>query len=323
MQRYAPTPRQMLWGVLGAFVLMLLFIGVGYATTSIPSPNSIATRQATQILYSNGKPLAHLGDTNRTNVKLSQVPPDVQHAVLSAEDRNFQSEPGISPTGIMRALFVDLKGGEVQGGSTITQQYVKNAYLTQERTFSRKLKEIFIWVKLGKSRSKDQILEDYLNTIYFGRGAYGIQAAAHAYFNKDVSNLNAAQGALLASIISNPTLYSPDTNKAGSQSRFQYVIGGMEKKGWLSGASPSYPKVIAQKHARGKACVGPVGFICQAVQHSLSQHGFDEARLEAGGYRVVSTISKKAEDAARKAMADQAGAYQRGGVDKGREAAMV
>src|SRR5438270_176756 len=144
----APPPRQMLGGILGAFVLMILFVGIGYAVTSIPSPNSVATRQSTLILYSNGKTLARLGDTNRTNVTLAQVPVDVQHAVLSAEDRSFESEPGISPTGILRALVVDLKGGEVQGGSTITQQYVKNAYLTQERTFTRKFKEIFIAVKL-------------------------------------------------------------------------------------------------------------------------------------------------------------------------------
>src|SRR3954454_24656452 len=219
MQRYAPTPRQMLWGVLGAFVLMVLFVGIGYAVTSSPSPNSFATRQATQILYSNGKPLARLGDTNRTNVALSQVPVDVQHAVLSAEDRNFESEPGISPTGIVRALVVDLKGGDVQGGSTITQQYVKNAYLTQERTFTRKFKEIFIAVKLGNTKPKNEILEDYLNTIYFGRGAYGIQAAAHAYFNKDVSQLDASQGALLASLVSNPSFYSPDSNRPASRGR--------------------------------------------------------------------------------------------------------
>src|SRR3954471_23081689 len=324
-RRFVPSHRQMLWGVLAAFAFAVVLAGIAYAATAIPNPNNFATAQATTIYYKDGKTvMARFGNTSRIDVPLSQVPVPVRQAVLAAEDRNFYSEPGISPTGIMRAVWVDLRGGDIKrGGSTITQQYVKNAYLTQERTFSRKFKEIFISVKLGNSRSKDQILEDYLNTIYFGRGAYGIQAAAHAYFNKDVSNLNAAQGALLASIISNPTLYSPDTNKAGSQSRFQYVIGGMEKKGWLSGASPRYPKVIAQKHARGKACVGPVGFICQAVQHSLSQHGFDEARLEAGGYRVVSTIGKKEQDAAVAAMRDQNGTYQRSGLDKGREGAMI
>src|SRR4051794_1774980 len=168
MHRYAPTPRQMLWGILGAFVLMLLFVGVGYALTSIPSPNSVATNQSTLLYYSDGKTLlARLGSTNRTNVPLSSVPLPVQQAVLSAEDRNFESESGVSPTGILRALFVDLKGGDVQqGGSTITQQYVKNAYLTQQRTFTRKFKEIFIAVKLGNTKPRSEILQDYLNTIY-------------------------------------------------------------------------------------------------------------------------------------------------------------
>src|SRR4051794_11982067 len=325
-RRFLPSRRQMLWGVLAAFAFAVVLVGIAYASTSIPNPNSFATAQATTIYYKDGKTvMARFGNTSRIDVPLAKVPVPVRQAVLAAEDRNFYSEPGISPSGIMRALWVDLRGGDIkQGGSTITQQYVKNAYLTSQRTFSRKFKEIFISVKLGNSRSKDEILEDYLNTIYFGRGAYGIQAAAHAFFNKDVSQLTAAQGALLASLISNPSLYSPDTSRPASRARFQYVIDGMHKKGWLPPeASPRYPKIADQKHARGAACVGPVGFICQAVQHSLAQHGFDEARLEAGGYRVVTTISKKAEDAARKAMADQAGAYQRGGVDKGREAAMV
>src|SRR3954454_14560832 len=325
MHRFMPTRRQMLWGLLGAFAFSVVLVAIAYAATGIPNPNSFATAQATTLFYSDGKTvMARFGSTSRIDVPLSKVPQPVQHAVLAAEDRNFYDEPGISPTGILRALWVDLRGGDIrQGGSTITQQYVKNAYLTQERTFTRKFKEILISVKLGNSRSKDQILEDYLNTIYFGRGAYGIQAAAHAYFNKDVSRLNAAQGALLASIISNPSLYSPDSNKPASRARFQYVLGGMEKKGWLSGALPAYPKVIAVKHARGKACVGPVGYICQAVQHSLAQHGFDEARLEAGGYRVVSTIAKKDQDAAVAAMRDQNGTYQRSGLDKGREGAMI
>jgi len=314
----------MLWGVLAAFAFAVVVVGIAYASTSIPNPNSFATAQATTIYYKDGKTvMARFGNTSRLDVPLSKVPVPVRQAVLAAEDRNFYGEPGISPTGIMRAVWVDMRGGDIkQGGSTITQQYVKNAYLTQERTFTRKFKEIFIAVKLGNSRSKDQVLEDYLNTIYFGRGAYGIQAAAHAYFGKDVSRLNAAQGALLASLISNPSLYSPDTNRPASKARFQYVVDGMEKKGWLT-ESPSYPKIIAERHARGKACVGPIGFICQAVQHSLEQHGFDEARLEAGGYRVVTTIGKKEEDAAIQAMKDQGGTYQRGGADKGREGAMI
>src|SRR3954464_4940483 len=324
-RRFLPSRRQMLWGVLAAFALAVVLVGITYASTSIPNPNSFATAQVTTIYYKDGKTvMARFGNTSRIDVPLSKVPVPVRQAVLAAEDRNFYSEPGISPTGIMRAVWVDMRGGDIkQGGSTITQQYVKNAYLTQERTFTRKFKEIFIAVKLGNSRSKDQVLEDYLNTIYFGRGAYGIQAAAHAYFGTDVSKLTAAQGALLASLISNPTLYSPDTDKAASRGRFQYVLDGMEKKGWLPGSVPRYPKVIPQTHARGASCVGPIGFICQAVQHSLATHGFDEARLEAGGYRVVTTIGYKQQLAAIKGMNNRAGSYQHPGLDKGREGAMV
>src|SRR3954454_19714316 len=224
-RRFVPSHRQMLWGVLAAFAFAVVVVGIAYASTSIPNPNSFATAQVTTIYYKDGKTvMARFGNTSRIDVPLSKVPVPVRQAVLAAEDRNFYNEPGISPTGIMRALWVDLRGGDIkQGGSTITQQYVKNAYLTSQRTYSRKLKEILISVKLGNSRSKDQILEDYLNTIYFGRGAYGIQAAAHAYFGvrTDVSDLTAAQGALLASLISNPSLYSPDANRAASHSRFQ------------------------------------------------------------------------------------------------------
>src|SRR3954453_20938615 len=202
--RFLPSRRQMLWGVLAAFAFAVVLVGIAYASTSIPNPNSFATAQATTVYYKDGKTvMARFGNTSRIDVPLAKVPVPVRKAVLGAEDRNFYSEPGISPTGIMRALWVDLRGCDIQqGGSTVTQQYVKNAYLNSERTFSRKFKEILTSVKLGNSRSKDQILEDYLNTIYFGRGAYGIQAATHAYFGTktDVSDLNAAQGALLASL---------------------------------------------------------------------------------------------------------------------------
>src|SRR4051812_4265538 len=204
----------MLWGLLIAFVATAVLVGIGYATTPIPNASSFATAQQTTLYYSDGKTqLATLGNTTRVDVPLTQVPLQVQRTVLAAEDRHFYSEPGISPTGIIRALLTDIRGGEIsQGGSTITQQYVKNAYLTSQRTFTRKFKEIFISVKLANSRSKSQILENYLNTIYFGRGAYGIQAAAHAYFNEDVSKLNAAQGAVLAATISQPSYYDPAVN---------------------------------------------------------------------------------------------------------------
>src|SRR4051812_11145934 len=250
-RRFVPSHRQMLWGVLAAFAFAVVVVGIAYASTSIPNPNSFATAQATTIYYKDGKTvMARFGNTSRLDVPLSKVPVPVRQAVLAAEDRNFYGEPGISPTGIMRAVWVDMRGGDIkQGGSTITQQYVKNAYLTQARTFSRKFKEIFIAVKLGNSRSKQQVLEDYLNTIYFGRGAYGIEAATRAYFGPttDVSELSAAQGAVLAALISNPNGYQPDQHRQAAKDRWQYVIDGMVTKGWLTPDQASrlrYPKVV-------------------------------------------------------------------------------
>jgi membrane peptidoglycan carboxypeptidase len=319
----------MLWGTLGAFVLMVAFVAIGYAVTTIPSPNSVATRQSTLLMYSDGRHvLARLGDTNRENVTLAQVPIDVQHAVLSAEDRSFESEPGISPTGIMRAMWVDLTGGDVQGGSTITQQYVKNAYLTQARTFTRKFKEIFIAAKLGNTKPKSEILTDYLNTIYFGRNAYGIQAAAKAYFNKNVNQLDAAQGAVLAAVIRAPSFYDPSVNHDKAVSRWHYVIDGMVKKHWLTAdkaAQLQFPKVLARnsKAVHNSDCIGPKFFICQAVKAELTDNGFDEARQAAGGYRVITTIDKAAQDAAVQAVQSHKGDYLAGGVDKGRESALV
>ncbi|MCU1593690.1 MAG: glycosyl transferase family 51, partial [Frankiales bacterium] len=157
--------------VLGTGLLLLLAAGgVAYATTSVPSPSKIATAQATRILYADGTEMGRVG-TNRQIVPLSAVSVAAQHAVLAAEDRGFYTESAISPRGIVRALFTNVSGGGVsQGGSTITQQYAKNAFLTQQRTLTRKVKEALIAIKMSQSVSKSKILEDYLNTIYFGRG---------------------------------------------------------------------------------------------------------------------------------------------------------
>ena len=318
----------MLWGLLIAFVATVVLVGIGYATTSIPNPSNFATAQQTTLYYSDGKSkLATLGTTTRVDVPLSKVPPQVQHAVLAAEDRHYYSEPGISPTGIIRALVTDIRGREIsQGGSTITQQYVKNAYLTSQRTFTRKFKEIFISVKLANSRSKDQILEDYLNTIYFGRGAYGIQAAAHAYFGTDVSQLNAAQGAVLAATISSPSYYDPAINPAASKSRWRYVINGMASQRWLSQSEASsiqYPKVDAPPKAKGSGCTKWRSFICDAVRQELASDGYDGDKLNIGGYRVVTTIDKNDQLAAVNAVNQFGGGYVGSGVDKGRESGLV
>src|SRR6187431_278348 len=202
-----------LWTVLALGALGLVAVGVAYARTDIPDANELATAQASIVYYSDGKTeMARLSDAqgNRESVPLSKVPDHMQKAMLAAEDQDFYQNNGISPTGIARAVLVAVKGGQAtQGGSTITQQYVKNYFLTADRTLSRKAREILIAVKIDKQQTKDEILENYLNTIYYGRGAYGIQTAADAYFNKDVSELTVAESAFLASAIRGPSLYDP------------------------------------------------------------------------------------------------------------------
>jgi membrane peptidoglycan carboxypeptidase len=305
----APRPKQVLWGLAGAIVVAGVLAGVAYARTTIPTPSAIASAQTTTIYYSDGKTvLAQIGTTNRTDVPLSAVPIAVQHAVLAAEDRHFYSEPGVSPTGIVRALAVDLRGGDIsQGGSTITQQYAKNAYLSPHRSLSRKIKEIFIATKLGQTRPKDAILGDYLNTIYFGRDAYGIQAAAKAYFNVDVADLTTAQGALLAAVIRGPSLYDPaisKTTKAAAVARWHYVVDGMVSQGWLTqqeAAQLRFPKTNGSTNGAAQ-CTGTKCFIRDAVEHELTtSDGLSQAQLDLGGYKIVTTIRVKAQGALRKA----------------------
>lgn len=296
----APRPKHVLWGLAGSVVVFGVLAGVAYARTTIPTPSAIASAQTTTIYYSDGHTrLASIGTTNRTDEPLSAVPLNVQRAVLAAEDRHFYSEPGVSPTGILRALAVDIRGGDIsQGGSTITQQYAKNAYLSPHRSLTRKLKEILIATKLGQTRSKATILDDYLNTIYFGRGAYGIQAAAQAYFGVDASQLTTAQGALLAAVIRGPSLYDPALDKAAAVARWHYVVDGMVSQGWLTPAEASalhFPKT--QTATTGPAqCAGTSCFIRDAVVHELTtKDGFTQAQLDLGGYKIVTTINKTAQ----------------------------
>ena len=233
-----------LWTVLALGVLGLVAVGVAYARTDIPDANELATAQASIVYYSDGKTeLARLADAqgNRESVPLSKVPDHMQKAMLAAEDQDFYQNNGISPTGIARAVLVAVKGGQAtQGGSTITQQYVKNYFLTADRTLSRKAREILISLKIDKQQSKDEILENYLNTIYYGRGAYGIQTASKAYFNKDVSKLTPAESAFLASVIRGPSLYDPalgEEQEANARERSGFVLDAMVKEGWLSPGS--------------------------------------------------------------------------------------
>jgi len=289
----------------GSTLTLVAAVAVGYVRTDIPQPNSLSQKQALQLLYADGSPMARFG-TNRVLVPLDQVSPAAQKAVLAAEDRDFYNEPGISFKGIARALFTNVKGGGVaQGGSTITQQYAKNAFLTQERTFTRKIKEVFIAVKMSRTVSKDQVLEDYLNTIYFGRGAFGIEAAAQTYFGPTVhaAGLTPSQAAVLASSIRSPAGYDPARHPERARQRWAYVLDGMVKEGWLTEearAAARYPKVLARTTT--SSMPGDLDHVRDQVLADLERHGFNEAALAEGGLTVTTTIERKAQDAARMAV---------------------
>jgi membrane peptidoglycan carboxypeptidase len=303
--------------VLSAFLVLFAgFLGlcsIVYSAVRIPLPQNVTLPQQNTLTYADGSTMDSIGSVNRVSVPLAQVPAGVRQAVLAAEDRDFYSEPGISVRGIGRALLADVTGGGIkQGGSTITQQYAKNAYLGQQRTFTRKIKEIVLAVKLSRKYSKDQILDFYLNTIYFGRGAYGIQAASHAYFGEDVSQLTSAQGAVLAGLIRAPSVLDPRVSPQAAKQRWTQVVDQMVKDKALTSAQRAalvYPTTIpAQTAAERAASRGPTTFIDQQVDAFLVDK-FGQATVDLGGLTVTTTIDKKAQAAAVTAVqAESAGA---------------
>ncbi len=214
----------MLGWVLGIFVAgVALAVGgfaAAYELVKVPDPNKLADAQTSTVYFADGTTeLGTFAARNRENVTLDQVPDHVQKAVLAAEDRTFYENRGVSPTGIARALWTNVSDGTTQGGSTLTQQYVKNYYLTDQQSYTRKFEEFFISLKIDQQQSKDETLQNYLNTVYFGRGAYGIQAAAQAYFGVDASQLNVSQGALLAALLKGPATTTPARGRSRPRPR--------------------------------------------------------------------------------------------------------
>ena len=278
---------------------------VAVARTDVPSPNEVATSEATIVYWSDGTELGRLGEATRRSVLLADVPEVVQRAVLAAEDRDFYEHGGISPVSVVRAVLNNLTGGSLQGGSTITQQYAKNAFLTQERSWTRKVRETLLAVKLETLVSKDQILNDYLNTIYFGRGAYGIEAAAIAYFGVPAAELTPAQGAVLASLIKSPNGLAPEEQPEQLRARWGYVLDAMVERGWLTEQQrqqAEFPRIIKQRATDRLG--GQTGFLLNAVTTELITLGFDETEIQRGGLHITSTFDRRAQRAAVRAVQD-------------------
>ena len=301
-RRIVPTWRM----VLGTFVIGVLLLAglffLGYSLVKIPPANALATKQANVYLYADGSVIARDGEVNRENVTLAQMSKPAQHAILAAEDRDFYTESAVDPKAMLRAAWNTATGKGKQSGSTITQQYVKNYYLRQEQTVTRKVKEFFIAIKLDREKSKDDILEGYLNTSFFGRNAYGIQAAAQAYYGMDAKDLDAAHAAYLAALVNAPSEYdvvAHPENKAGAVARWNYVLDGMVTKGWLSASERAGLKFpMPKESATSTGLSGQRGYIVRTVQDYLIRNRMvDKEDLEFGGYRITTTLEKKRQNA--------------------------
>ncbi|MFI5793199.1 transglycosylase domain-containing protein [Streptomyces sp. NPDC051677] len=299
--------------VIGAFVWL-------YVSTPIPKGNPDADLQSNVYKYGNGAILARDGDVNRENVDLATIPKPVQHTFVAAENKTFYNDAGVDLKGTARGVLNTLMGKGAQGGSTITQQYVKNYYLTQEQTVTRKLKELVISLKLDREKDKDYILAGYINTSYYGRGAYGIQAAAQAYYRVDADKLNVQQGAYLAALLQAPSQYdwtsASDTGKRLVQARWNYVLDNMVEQDWLKKSerdAMKFPIPKDPKAAPGKE--GQVGYLVDAANTELARQlvadGTAEnyeaaaALVNKGGWNIELNINPSKQKALEKAVKEQ------------------
>ena len=291
--------------MLAALVLVLIAAVSGYVA-SVDLPPEPTPPQASVLYYRDGRTvLARIGTTDRTDVRLDRVPLDVRRAFLAAEDRGFHDHAGISVRGLVRALWSNIAHDDGQGASTITQQYVRNAYLTQERTVSRKSREAALALKVERRYTKDEIFERYLNTIYFGRRAYGLEAAAHAYFGTSVDRLDAAQGAVLAAMVKDPTHGDPAVDEKWAKTRWTWILRAMAGQGWLPADAPArtaYP-VVAPESVTTRTVSGPVGLIADRVEDELTRAGISRQQLRIGGLHITTTIDATAQAAAARSIA--------------------
>jgi membrane peptidoglycan carboxypeptidase len=265
----------------------------------LPLPDPHPQSQTSYVYSANGQLLASYQVQNRTDVPLSAVPKVVIDAVTSTEDRHFFHEGAVNPISTVRALLSDAFGsGGLQGGSTITQQYVKQAYLSSQRTISRKIKEAFIAIKLDHTESKDKILQGYLNTIYFGRDAYGIEAASEAYFGRNVRQLGLPQASLLAGLIREPDIADPDIDPAVARTNQDDTLASMVRDGQVDRAAAlavertpfsRYVRPATDGGSNPTATVSGDQYFLDAVHAQLvSTYGANE--VASGGLRVTTTL---------------------------------
>lgn len=287
-------------GITGA----LLALGIGafaylYATTEIPQPESIAVAENTTVYYADGTtPIGTFSEQNREIIDCSVLPDYVGQAVVASEDRSFYTNRGIDLVGIARAFWNNLTTGSRQGGSTITQQYAERYYLGETTSYLGKAREAILALKIAQAQDKDQVLCNYMNTIYLGRGTYGIQAAAKAYFGKEAKDLTVAEAAMLAGIIPSPSSWDPAIDPEQAQARFTRVLRIMQEDGYITAQEQQeaqFPQTI--EYTQQNSYQGANGYLLQMVRDELTGSGtFSAEQLDTGGYAIVTTIDKSKQD---------------------------
>ncbi|WP_190038087.1 transglycosylase domain-containing protein [Streptomyces fructofermentans] len=319
---------------------MMAVAGVAYALVGVPEVAKTAEAQNNVYYWSDGTQMvATGGETNRQIIDYSRIPKEMRYAVMSAENKTFESDKGVDPMGIGRALFNMAKGGQTQGGSTITQQYVKNAMLDdQSQTLTRKFQELFVSIKVGAQVDKEDIMAGYLNSAYYGRGAYGIQAAARTYFGKDAEELKADQCAFLAAVLKGATYYdpagatsvdpaaTPEANRDRAERRTEWILNEMVKDGRLSATDRAkYKDFPTLKSPRSNAQLGgQVGYLVDLAKgyivNNSEKTGITENQLQRGGYEIHTTFDKKKvkqlEDAVKKVRKENINTKVRPRTDK-------
>jgi len=303
--------------VVGLGAVLAIGTGVGVLVAisrDLPDVTAVyhPPAQATRIYAASGELVASLYRENRIPIPLEAVPRHVRQAVLAIEDARFYQHPGVDLTGIARAIWHNIRSGEiVEGGSTITQQLARTLFLSQERVLSRKLAEIVLALEIERRLTKDEILERYLNEVYFGQGAYGIEMAARVYFGKPARELTLGEGAVLAGIIRAPSAYSPHTNPQAARRRARLVIDRMVQLGMITpaqaGAVLRHPVTFTPPANAGLVGIRAPYFISFVLPQLLGRFG--EELVYRGGLSVYTTLDTRLQALAEKVV--------RRGIDEG------
>ena len=308
-----PAKKKHRWAKRIGFSILTVFLGVFiagmamflylYNTLTVPAPDDLALAQKTTVYYADGTTeMGTLGEINRQIIDTTTLPDYVSKTIVASEDRTFYTNNGVDLKGIFRALVNNLRGGARQGGSTLTQQYVERYYIGETTSYTGKLKEAVLAIKINREKSKDEVIGAYMNTIYFGRGAYGIDAAAQAYFGHGADQLTLSESALLAAVIPAPSAWDPAVNPDKAKERWERDLNLMVEDGWITQAERDaavFPETIDPDTLNSASMTGTNGYLMAQVKQELIASGqFDEDKISQGGLRITSTIVKEHQEQA-------------------------